>query len=177
MSDTPSRAYLTEDGQLLGAAGTYLVMSELASRGFHASCTFGNAPYVDILVSSPNGARSVAIQVKSAAAAKRFTGKKRDGKKLTRLEWYLGRKAAKANLAGLFIVFVDFDKWGATPSTDCYVVPSMFVYEFCKSWVDGVSMVRLHISPEQIAPYRGAWALIAKALEGEAALAAVGVQS
>ncbi|PYI97909.1 MAG: hypothetical protein DME98_06675 [Verrucomicrobia bacterium] len=163
-----SRAYLTNDHQLLGAAGTYFVMSELSARGYHASCMFGNAPHVDILVSSSDGARSIAIQVKTTALAKRWTRKRKEVKKLTQLQWYLGRKAAKANLKGLFVVFVDFDKGSASPLTDCYVVPSSFIYEFCKSWIDDSDknkMVRLHISPAQIEQYRGAWDLIRDALK------------
>src|SRR4029077_18361188 len=161
------RAYLTEDHQLLGAAGTYFVMSELSSRGYHASCTFGNAPHVDILVSSSDGARSIAIQVKTTASAKRWTGKRKEGKRLTQLQWYLGRKAAKANLKDLFVVFVDFDKWSPSPQTDCYVDPSAFIFEFCKSWIDNpkIRMVRLHISPADIKQYRGAWDLIKDALK------------
>ena len=124
------RSYLTTDKQLIGAAGTYFVMSELSSRGFHASCTFGNAPHVDILVSSPDGACSIAVQVKTTEWAKRYSGTRKQGKKMIQLQWYLGRKAAKANLRGLFIVFVDFDKWSAEPKTDCYVVPSAFIFEF-----------------------------------------------
>ena len=162
---TPPRNYLTDDGQLLGAAGTYFVMSELSSRGLHASCTFGNAPHVDILVSSPDGARSVAIQVKTTAWAKRFTGKKKDGKKLTQFQWYLGEKAARANLKNLYIVFVDFDKWSDSPTTDCYIVPSAFIHDHCKPWVDTAKMFRFHISPESIAPFRGAWHLLQNAVK------------
>ncbi|HEY8990610.1 MAG TPA: hypothetical protein VIM46_01415, partial [Luteolibacter sp.] len=106
-------------------------------------------------------------QVKTTEWAKRYSGKKNAEKKLTQLQWYLGRKAAKANLTGLFIVFVDYDKWSAQPKTDCYVVPSAFVYEFCKSWIDRVSMVRLHISPDLMMPYRDAWHLIEEALKKE----------
>jgi hypothetical protein len=165
------RNYLTEDGQLLGAAGTYYVMSELSARGFHASCTFGNAPHVDILVSSADGACSVAVQVKSTSYAKRWRGKRAGPKKLAELQWYLGRKAAKANLKGLFIIFVDFDKFGVPPETECYVVPSAFIFNVCKSWVDEVSMVRLHISPGELEPYRGAWHLIGEALKASLATA------
>lgn len=159
------RDYLTIDHQLLGTAGTYFVMSELAARGFHAACTFGNAPYIDILVSRADGARSVAIQVKSAESAKRMTGKRGATKTLTRLEWFLGKKAAKANLDDLFIIFVDFDKWSVNSETDCYIVPSRFVYDYCKDWVESAKMVRLHISPELLAPYKRKWSLITEALE------------
>jgi hypothetical protein len=52
------------NSQLLGTGDTYYVMAQLALRGFHASCTFGNAPYVDVLVSTPDGHTTLSIQVK-----------------------------------------------------------------------------------------------------------------
>src|SRR5438552_4002101 len=60
------------------------------------------------------------------------------------------------------------EQGSASPLTDCYVVPSSFIYEFCKSWIDDSDknkMVRLHISPAQIEQYRGAWDLIRDALK------------
>ena len=86
---------------------------------------------------------------------------------MTQLQWYLGRKAAKANLKGLFVVFVDLDRWSKSPVTECYVVPSAFIYDYCKRWIDQVGMVRLHISPDQMEQFRGAWHLIKDALKEE----------
>jgi len=85
-----SRAYLTNDHQLLGAAGTYFVMSELSARGYQASCMFGNATHVDIMVRSSDGGRSIAIQVKTRALENRWNSKRKVVKKLTQLKWYLG---------------------------------------------------------------------------------------
>lgn len=109
----------------------------------------------------------MAVQVKTTQAAKRWTGKKSEGKKMTQLQWYLGRKAAKANLKGLFVVFVDFDRWSISPITECYVVPSTFVYDYCNRWVDTAGMIRLHIPPEKMEQFRGAWHLIKDALKAE----------
>jgi hypothetical protein len=41
-----------------GTAGVYYVMYKLAARGFHASCTMGNSPSLDILVSSEDGEKA-----------------------------------------------------------------------------------------------------------------------
>src|SRR5438552_19215716 len=110
VAQTNSRAYLTNVHQLLGAARTYFVMSELSARGYHASCMFGNAPRLDVLVSSSDGARSIAIQFKTTALAKRRTRKRKAVKQLTQLQWYLGRKAATANLKGRYVDLLDFDR-------------------------------------------------------------------
>jgi hypothetical protein len=63
------------NGQFISAVGKYYVMSKLALNEIHASCTFGNAPNVEILASSANGAKSISIQVKTAEYAKRWRGR------------------------------------------------------------------------------------------------------
>jgi hypothetical protein len=63
------------NSQFIAAAGTYFVMSRLSMNEIHASCTFGNAPSVDILASSADGSKSISIQVKSAIYAQRWRGK------------------------------------------------------------------------------------------------------
>ena len=82
------------DSQLLGTAGTYYVLAELAARNCHASCTFGNARYIDVLVSARDGSKTVAVQVETAREARRFKGRG-TSKRLHELQWPLGRKAAK----------------------------------------------------------------------------------
>ena len=67
------------NGAFISAAGTYLVMSKLAINEIHASCTFGNAPIVDIIACSSDGSKSISIQVKTAFKAKRTRISKRTG--------------------------------------------------------------------------------------------------
>jgi hypothetical protein len=138
-----------------GTAGVYYVMYQLAARGFHASCTMGNAPYLDILVSSEDGARSLALQVKTTEHAMRWRGRKGE-RKPHHLEFPLGYKGAKLNRAGVMFAFVDLAVW-ADRQVVVYLVPSPKVHDFCAEWVDKVPMVRFHPSIEWMASYREAW--------------------
>jgi hypothetical protein len=150
------------DNQFVSTAGVYLVMSRLSLNGIHASCTYGNAPSVDILVTSADGSKSLAIQVKTALSAKRFKGRGVD-RKIHHFEWNLGYKAAKSNKENLFFTFVDLDQdWDELPSI--YIIPSKFIFEFCKLWVDDVSWVRFHPEIDEIDQFKENWNLIITAL-------------
>ena len=145
-------------GQLTGTAGTYYVMAQLAARGYHASCTFGNAPNVDILVASADGGRLISIQVKTANEARR-------GNPVKELQWMLGLKAAKQSNPHLFFAFVDFKSLDATTPPDVYVIPSAWIKEYCASWVDKVKWVRFHVSPQNVQQFKNNWNLIRSTLE------------
>jgi len=147
-----------------GTAGVYYVMYQLAARGFHASSTMGNAPYLDILVSSEDGERSLALQVKTTEHAMRKRGRG-DKRQPHHLEFPLGYKAAKLDRPGVMFAFVDLAVW-SDKQVVVYLVPSAEVYKFCALWVDEVSMVRFHPPVEWMEPYREAWELVA-AIVGE----------
>jgi hypothetical protein len=147
-----------------GTAGVYYVMYQLAARGFHASGTMGNAPYLDILVSSEEGDRSLAIQVKTTEHALRHRGRG-DQRKPHHLEFPLGYKAAKLNRPGVLFAFVDLAVWSDKQPV-VYLVPSPKVHEFCAGWVDSVPMVRFHPAVEWMVQYREAWDQVA-AVVGE----------
>jgi hypothetical protein len=57
--------------QFVGAAGQFYVAYSLAVRCINASLTLGNAPSVDILASSADGSRTLALQVKTSRNAYR----------------------------------------------------------------------------------------------------------
>jgi hypothetical protein len=145
-----------------GTAGVYYFMYQLAASGFHASCTHGNAPYLDILVSSEDGDRSLAIQVKATEYALRHRGRG-EARQPHHLEFPLGHKAAKLSRPGVLFAFVDLAA-GPSGGPTVYLVPSAEVSRFCAPWVDSVPMVRFHPSVEWLAPYREAWALVAAAV-------------
>lgn len=147
-----------------GTAGVYYVSYQLAARGFHASCTMGNAPYIDVLVSSEDGERTLALQVKTTEHAMRDRGRG-EQRKSHHLEFPLGHKAAKLNKPGVMFAFVDLAVL-SDKRVVVYLVPSIEVSKFCAPWVDQVSMVRFHPSVEWLAPYREAWARVA-AVVGE----------
>lgn len=158
----------------VGAAGTYYVMSRLSYENIHASCTFGNAPNVDILVSSAGGSRLASIQVKTAAYARRTTGRGAS-KVLTYLDWPLKFKAATTPVESLFFVFVDL--W----SEHCqeinghikqwqpvvYIIPSVELTMLCAHWTEGYW--RLELPVAEAAKYYERWDLIKAAVSEPAA--------
>jgi hypothetical protein len=153
------------NGQFISTAGTYFVMSKLALNGIHASCTHGNAPNVDILASSSDGAKSISIQVKTAEEAKRTRGRGEE-KKLHHLEFNLGRKAATTNLKNLFFAFVDLDQdYDELPIV--YLIPSNFIYEHWKDEVDDYSWIRFHPPIEMVEKFKENWDLIKEALSDD----------
>lgn len=149
------------NSQFIAAAGTYFVMSRLSMNEIHASCTFGNSPAVDILASSADGSKSISIQVKSAIYAQRWRGKG-DYQKVHHLEWALGKKAAKICSENLFFAFVDLKIDENVPVV--YIIPSKFIFDFCKEWVDVASWVRFHPEEIDIEEFKENWDLIKNAL-------------
>jgi hypothetical protein len=143
-----------------GTAGVYYVMYQLAVRGFHASCTMGNAPYIDSLVSSEDGTQSLAIQVKTTEHALRTRGRGA-AKKPYELQFPLGWKAANLNRPGVLFAFVDLAVWSADKQVVVYLVPSPKVHAYCSPWVGKVKWPRLHVPIAWMAPYREAWDQIA----------------
>jgi hypothetical protein len=93
-----------------GIAGEFLVAAELSRRGYIASLTQRNTHGIDILASSSDGSRQVAIQVK----CDQTTGK----------EWMLGPKSETLASPTLFYVFVRLHD-GGQPAF--HVVPSFVV--------------------------------------------------
>ncbi len=142
-----------------GTAGVYYVMYRLTAEGFHASCTHGNAPNIDILVSSADGSRFVSIEVKTTEYALRLRGRGA-AKQAHHLEFPLGARAAKLNNPLLVIAFVDLRGLPGEHIPDVYLFPSAFVARFCKDWVDSARMVRFHIPIADAEPYKNEWKII-----------------
>ena len=152
------------NGAFISAAGTSLVMSKLAINEIHASCTFGNAPIVDIIACSADGTKSITIQVKTAFEPKRTRGRGKE-KKLHHLEFTLGHKAAKYNSENLFFAFVDLDQeWNEIPNPTIYIIPSNFIYNYHKDWADDVSWLRFHPEINEIEEFKENWEIIKRAL-------------
>ncbi len=147
----------------VGAAGTYYVMSRLAYECVHASATFGNAPYVDIVASSEKGDKQISIQVKTADFARRTKGRG-PNKKWASLDWALSYKAASLNLENLYFAFVDIggegtDKAKGSWQPTVYIVPSKVLSSnFCGHWTE--SAWRLQVPIESMDQWKERWDLI-----------------
>jgi hypothetical protein len=114
-------------GVLIGTAGVYYVASELATRGFHAAVTYGNAPTVDILVGRLDGAATLSLQVKTSHLALRTRGRGA-AKSPHHYEWDVGEKSATLHRPDLFFAFVDL-KTGSNEKPDVFIIPSKVVFE------------------------------------------------
>ncbi len=137
-----------------GIAGEYLVAAELTRRGLVASLTLKNTQGIDILTSSADGRKQVAIQVKCDQG-------KGPG-------WMLGAKAEKLAAKSLFYVFVRLHDGGIP---DFHVVPSRIVAQFVtkdnRDWLAtpgrGGRPHRenpIRIFRDRLNKYRGQWQLL-----------------
>ena len=110
---------------LTGVAGEYFVAAELSKRGYIASITLRNTRGVDIVCSSGDASKSVAIQVKTNRHSNR--------------DWILNQKSEDYFADNLFYVFVNLHNNTKTP--DYFVVPSKDVAEYTKTthseWLSG----------------------------------------
>ncbi len=141
-------------GVLTGTAGVYHVASQLAQQGFHAAVTFGDAPSVDILVASRDGASTISLQVKTSQWALRTRGRGRN-KQPHHYEWDVGEKSAKLNHPGLFFAFVDL-KVGGDEVPDVFFVPSKQIREYFKRF-ETLSRWRWHPRIEEIEGHKNNW--------------------
>ncbi len=101
---------------IIGVAGEYFVAAELSKLGYVASITLRNTKGIDILVSSEDGSKTRAIQVKSSM------GKDQS--------WLLSKKAEGDYNANLFYIFVNMKD--SNLRADYYIVPSKVVAEFLR---------------------------------------------
>lgn len=99
------------ESNLVGVAGEYLVAGELTLRGFLASITLRNSRGIDIIASSPNGEKSVSIQVKT----------NNDGQ----ASWILNKKCEEFKSENHYYIFVALSPLNERPNF--YVVPSSIV--------------------------------------------------
>jgi hypothetical protein len=129
---------LASDKQFTGAAGAYLVAYNLSIRNLHAAITVGNAPHVDVIVSSSSGFRQLAIQVKTSRSAHRA---KRYGFELR--EWDVGGSAVGNWSESFWYAFVDLNESGGGSSPQTFIVPSIWVANFVqKDWTRKMFMLR-----------------------------------
>jgi hypothetical protein len=108
---------------LSGVSGEYFVAAELSRRGFIASLTLKNTRGIDILASSADASRQVAIQVKTNQGSGE--------------NWVLNQEAETQCKPRLFYVFVRLNRLG---NPEYYVVPSKVVAKQAKdrhkSWLN-----------------------------------------
>ena len=115
----------TRNKALIGIAGSHFVAAELSQRGYIATMTSRNTEAVDILASSPDGSKSVTIQVKTTTGAPMKEHPKRI------IGWLLNEKHEGVQSDNLFYVFVYLKPVNEKP--EFYIVPSMVVASHIKA--------------------------------------------
>jgi hypothetical protein len=146
-----------------GQEGHFYLMYQLAKHGIHAASTYGNAPFIDVVASAPDGRKSIAIQVKTTSWALRLRG--RAGNKVPdHLEFPLGYSAARAAHPDLILAFVDLRKSSQPEIPDIYFVPSIWIKDFCADWVNEVKVVRWHPPVDVANQFKNDWSLLNKLL-------------
>lgn len=149
---------------LTGSAGEHFVAYKLSKMGYLVALTRGGSPSVDLMVGDIDGRKTLSIQVKTTEWATRERGRGAN-RKPHHLQFPLGRKYAKTNQNNLFFAFVDLKGLDYNQTPDVYIVPSKFVFDFCKSWVDSARMVRFHIDISDIEPFKNNWDIFKKELD------------
>ncbi len=113
-SDSTFSPLGTKQSSLIAAAGEYYVLARLSLLGKIAAQAPRGVPNADIIVSSVNGDRLCAVQVKARQE------KGSDG------GWHMGKKHEEIKSPQLFYAFVDFGEIH-DPKPQTYIVPSEVV--------------------------------------------------
>lgn len=133
----------------VGAAGVHLLAGYLSAMGLPVAVTQKNAPSIDLLVCSPDGAKSLSVQVKTM----RWAGKK-DG-----CQWLCSEGSLKEGL----YAFVDLkQKMRATRPEllpDFYFVPISVVRKWHRYKPSFYKPTE-----QQIGSYRNNWDLVRQRL-------------
>ncbi len=104
--------------RLAGISGEYYVAAELSRRGYIASVTLRNTEGIDILASTTDSSRMLAIQVKTRQDAPR--------------DWRLDIAAETHCSDHLFYIFLNLKEAGKRP--DFFIVPSQIVAQFARDY-------------------------------------------
>lgn len=148
--------------QLTGVSGVHFVAARLSHLGYHAVPTTRNVQGPDLLVSTLNGSRSVAVQVKSTNWALRWRGRGKE-RKPHHCEWDIGWASAKECHDGLLFALVDLKNWEEMP--DVYIVPSRVIAKYFSRGPEGWPRARYHETIELLEPFRNAWGVLEKSLK------------
>ncbi len=153
--------------QFIGLCGAYHVAYCVTSKGIDASLTVGNAPNIDVLVSAVDGARLLALQVKTSSNAHKSN---RYGHELW--EWQVPSSVATLRSDSLWYAFVDLREQGGLYHPEVFLVPSHWAASFCQDsnfdtpweqWDRKMYWLRKEIEPQ----CRDRWDQVERFLAGD----------
>jgi hypothetical protein len=161
---------------LTGAAGVYCVAAQLNAMGYHAALTIRSVPHVDLLTSTLDGSRSVALQVKTARSARRWKGKQNE-RVVDHYEFAMSEKSWEAALESknLLFAFVDLRCEHGNPLAelpDVFIVPTSYLKSYYQKVVKDSyggdpanwKWKRLHAPASGFDKYKNNWDLLVTSL-------------
>ena len=113
------------DNSLVGIAGEFYVLSQLALRGYVATLTFGNTKSVDILVANQELNRMFKVEVKTTI---KKVGRDLLFSKDPIYKWTMSKKHEEIRDKNLVYCFVHIGDFDSLPQF--FIVPSLEVAEY-----------------------------------------------
>ena len=150
--------------QLTATAGEHFIAYKLAMLGFIPALVRQGSPTIDLIASSPDGGRTVGLQVKTTSFAVRTRG--RAEKKVPHeLQFPLGHHAVEVTADSTIFCFVDLKSGSKEEKPDVYVVPASEL----KKEYEGIDIrrhtyFRHHRPIQHMEKYRNNWAPVIHAL-------------
>ena len=111
-----------------GATGEFYVAAYLSALNLVVALPRGGVPSSDLLVTTPNGSKTISLQVKTATQPE--NSHRRYGDYLT---WAVSTKSRAINSENHWYVFVALRDWPTGNHPELYFVPSCDVAESLKS--------------------------------------------
>lgn len=148
--------------QFVGLCGTYFVAYCVTSRGLHAAMTVGNAPNIDMLVSSVDGKRLLSLQVNTSTSAHKSN---RYGRELW--EWQLPASSGQLRNDSLWYAFVDLREQGEQRKPEVFLVPSHWVADFADSEWETWGRKLYWLFKEVESQCKERWDLVQRFLDGD----------
>lgn len=155
------------DTQLVAAAGEHYVAYKVASLGFVPALVRQGVRGIDLIASSPDGSKTVGLQIKVAWSAVFDRGNGAAAESF-HLRFPLGQRAIAATPDSTIFCFVDLRKWSPREAPDVYLVSARQV----KREYDGVYLrkytsVYHERSAAELEPHRNNWRPLIDALSTE----------
>lgn len=155
------------EGQIAAIAGEHYVAHKIAMLGFLPTLVRQRTPRVDLLVSSEQGGRTVAIQIKSAFHATRESNAPAKDAQYE-LRFPLGYRAINSSSDAAFFCFVDLKRLTPMATPDVYVVPAAVLkQEYEGVYFRKYAQMHHQRSWQSMQQYRNNWEALVKSLTSE----------
>lgn len=119
-------------GHYTATSGAMFFAARLAyEHRLHVEVTRDNAPWIDLLVATPDGVSGVGVQVKATEKAGRQNKRESEPHEY---QWDVGEKLGKHASPDLLVALVDLKEWREMP--DFYLVTASLIQEHFRKFIE-----------------------------------------